>query len=498
MRRPRLTTARARILGLTTLVVAVALVVTVVLLRQVLLSELDERTDRDLAQEAQEFAEVSRLAQRQSDQTAEQFARQLLENYMIRNVPANNEVLIAVQDGQPFLESADPPGNIRADVEFLFDVTDPTLGTIDTAAGTVRVLAQPLVDSGEQAGLLVVGYFLDDDQQRISDTIRDAAIVALAALVAAVALAWVVAGRLLRPIQVLADTARDITEHDLSRRIPIQGSDEIAAMVDSFNSMLDRLERAVDAQRQFLNDAGHELRTPLTVIRGQLEVASLTERPEVASLTEGPESASRSEGADRSDERALRPPDTTTPIVLREVDRMSRIVDDLLVLARSETVEFVRMAPFDADEFVTNTFELVQQLGDHDWSIDELPIGIVVGDSDRLTQAMLNLAANASRHTADGREIRIGGRLDADEFLLWVADSGDGIEHDELQRVFQRFHRATTTRSSGGSAGLGLSIVDAIVRAHGGSVGVESEVGVGSTFTIRLPLHELLPPPVAP
>ncbi|MFN3256182.1 MAG: sensor histidine kinase [Ilumatobacter sp.] len=479
MRRPRLT-ARARILGLTTLVVAVALAVTVVLLRQVLLSELDERIDRDLAQEAQEFAEVSRLTERGPDQTAEEFARQLLENYMVTNVPADNEVLIAVQNRQPFLESADPPGNIRADVEFLFDVTDPTLGTIDSAAGPVRVLAQPLVDSGQQAGLLVVGFFLDVDRQRISDTIRDAAIVALAALAAAVALAWVVAGRVLRPVQVLADTARDITEHDLSRRIPIQGSDEFAAMVDSFNSMLDRLQRAVDTQRQFLNDAGHELRTPLTVIRGQLEVASLTE------------------DAERSDERTVRPPDATTPIVLREVDRMSRIVDDLLVLARSETVEFVRMAPFDADEFVTNTFELVQQLGDHDWSIDALPIGIVVGDSGRLTQAMLNLAANAARHTADGREISIGGQLDADEFRLWVADSGDGIEPEELQRVFQRFHRATTTRSSGGSAGLGLSIVDAIVRAHGGTVSVESEVGVGSTFTIRIPLHELLPPPVAP
>ena len=450
---------------MTMFVVAVALVATVVLLRQILLADLDQRVDRELAQEADELAESIGSTQRTADETSDAYARRLLEAYLRTNVPSENEVLLAVQNGEPFLESVDPPGNLRDEVGRFDDLVVPEFVDVDDEVGDVRILAQPLVDGDDQTGVLVIGRFLEPDRRLIANTIRDASLVALGSLIAAVALAWIVAGRVLRPIGALASTARDITEHDLSRRIPQQGTDEMAAMIESFNSMLDRLQATVDMQRRFLNDAGHELRTPLTIMRGHLELAATDH------------------GADPVADR----PTGSDEIVLREVDRMTRIVDDLLVLARAEAFEFLHIGPVDADELVTRLIELSRRLGDQHWEVDELPIGVVHVDGDRLTQAMLNLAANAARHTPDGGTVAIGGRFGGGTLRLWVRDTGDGVAPGERERIFERFHRATTERSAGGSAGLGLPIVSAIARAHGGGVSLDSEVGAGSTFTITIP-----------
>ncbi|MFK8023149.1 MAG: sensor histidine kinase [Ilumatobacter sp.] len=446
---------------MTTFVVAAALLATVVLLRQILLADIDERADRELVQEAEEFSETVRTATRVDDETAEEFARRALTDYLATNVPSENELFLAAQSGRAFIESLDPPGDLRGEVSRYTDLTEPVMETLDTDDGAARVLAQPILREGQQVGLLLIAEFVEPERRAAEQTIRNAALLALASLVAAIALAWIVAGRILRPVRVLADTARDITEHDLSRRIPTQGSDEMEAMVESFNSMLDRLEHTVDTQRRFLDDAGHELRTPLTIVRGHLDVRSL-------------------DGSDSAEVDA---------VVSREIDRMSRIVDDLLVLARAESFEFLDIGPTDTDELVSGMMTLLPPLGDHDWHLEELPFGVVEADADRLTQAVLNLAANAARHTPAGNRIAIGGRLDDDWFSLWVRDTGDGIADEERDRVFERFHRATTERSQGGGAGLGLSIVSAIAHAHGGDVTLDTEVGVGSTFTITIPAH---------
>lgn len=457
--RRRRTSARTRILGMTVAVVGLALLATVLLLRQVLLNDLDERVDRSLTQEAEEFAESIRTTEIGPDETPSAYTRRLLETYLITSVPSDDEVLIGAVDGRVFAQSRDALADITGLVGDLATVAEPERVTLSSDAGEVRVLAQPVVDDEQTVGALIVGAFLDGERGDVDRTIRNAAFVALAALLAAIALSWFVAGRVLRPIRLVADTARDITEHDITQRIPDQGSDEIASLIESFNEMLDRLQAGSDNQRRFLDDAGHELRTPLTILRGHIELA-----------------AGDPEGFVES-----------TPTVLAELDRMGRIVDDLLTMARAEQGAFLHVAPIDLDEFVLGLLPLVQPLGNHRWQIDEVPFGVVHADRDRLTQAMLNLAVNAARHTPEDGTIELGGRFDGETASLFVADTGEGVDPGEHDRIFARFHRASTGRSKGGTAGLGLSIVATIAEAHGGSVSVDSSPGEGSTFTITIP-----------
>jgi two-component system OmpR family sensor kinase len=217
------------------------------------------------------------------------------------------------------------------------------------------------------------------------------------------------------------------------------------------------LESAIGNQRRFLDDASHELRTPITIMRGHLELAN-----------DDP-----SQLLDSRD------------IVLAELDRMARIVDDLLVLARAEQIDFLRRQPIDTDAFLSSLLDRSRALSSHNWLLDELAVGVIDADADRLTQAMLNLAVNAARHTPIGGDIAIGGRFEGDDFALWVRDTGEGIDVTDHERIFQRFTRATADRS-GGSAGLGLAIVQAIAQAHGGRVEVDSVPGLGATFTITI------------
>ena len=450
---------------MTVAVVGVALLATVLLLRQVLLNDLDERVDRSLTQEAEEFAEAARGTAIGDDETPSAYTLRLLETYLTTNVPDDDEVLIGAVEGRVFAQSRDAPADITGLVGMLSTVDEPERTTLSTAAGEVRVLTQPVVVEGRNVGALVIGAFLDEERSNVNRTIRNAALVAAAALLAATGLAWFVAGRVLRPIRLVADTAKDITEHDIGRRIPEQGSDEIASLIARFNEMLDRLQAGSETQRRFLDDAGHELRTPLTILRGHIELGA-----------GDPERLAES-----------------TPTVLAELDRMGRIVDDLLTMARAEQGDFLRYGPIDLDDFVPGLLHLVQPLGDQRWQIEEVPVGVIRADRDRLTQAMLNLAVNAARHTPDGGAIAIGGRFDGERASFYVADTGEGIDPAEHERIFARFHRAATERSQGGSAGLGLSIVATIAEAHGGTASVDSRPGQGSTFTITIPAQAPAP-----
>jgi two-component system, OmpR family, sensor kinase len=452
--------ARARIVGMTVGVVAVALAITVVSLRQVLLRDQARDVDQALEQEALELVEFVRADNQLDGETSPDFARRLLSTYLETNVTSRNESLVAVQNGIAFLQSAGAPTDIASLVEGFGDVVEPVFTDLRSEVGSVRMLVQPILDNDEQVGLLAISVFVDEGRGEVEQIVRDAAILAVAALLAATMLAWVVAGRVLRPITLLAATARDITEHDLTRRLPVQGADEIASLIASFNSMLDRLEGVIGTQRQFLDDASHELRTPITIMRGHLELAD----NDPCQLVE------------------------SRDVVIAELDRMSRIVEDLLLLARAEQSDFLRRQPIDTDVFLASLVDRCQALNAHEWSFEEQAVGIIVADPDRLTQAMLNLAVNAARHTPPGGDIGIGGRFEDANFSMWVRDTGEGIDPDDHERIFQRFARATTTRSAG-SAGLGLAIVQAIAEAHNGRVDVDSHLGAGATFTITIPVE---------
>ena len=223
--------------------------------------------------------------------------------------------------------------------------------------------------------------------------------------------------------------------------------------------MLDRLEDAFDAQRNFVDDAGHELRTPITVIRGNLELM----------------------GDDPTERRE------TVALVTAELDRMSRIVDDLLVLAKAEQPDFVHHEYVDLGELTRDLATKAQAFDGRTWEIDSAEEAVIFADEQRITQAVMNLMRNAAEHTPREARVAVGSRVEGDKASIWVRDGGPGIPREEQERLFQRFARGQSGRRATGGAGLGLAIVKAIVDAHGGTIRVASTPGLGAMFTIELP-----------
>jgi two-component system, OmpR family, sensor kinase len=267
------------------------------------------------------------------------------------------------------------------------------------------------------------------------------------------------------PLRDVERTARGITETDLSGRIPVTGTagDELGRLVSTVNAMLDRVENGVAAQRRFVDDAGHELRTPITIVRGHLDVLDAN---------------------DPTDVRA------SLALVDDELERMNRMVSDLLLLARAEQPAFLHVREVDVGELTEEVREKVVRLGPRDWTVDAAARVVAGLDPQRITQALVALADNACRHTKPGDRIAIGSAVVGGELRFTVADSGSGVAPADREQIFGRFARGTGTRSDG--AGLGLSIVRAIAVAHGGDVTVADTPGGGATFTVALPLEGTL------
>jgi len=346
------------------------------------------------------------------------------------------------------------------------------LVTSGTAAGPYRIAVTPVVMEGRAVGQLRIA----SPVQSLSDIRRQMLLVmlsaALAGIVAVGVGAWYLLGRTLRPVRELTRTAAAISREDLSRRIDYQGPpDEIGDLAATMNGMLDRLEEAFAAQDQFVSDVSHELRTPLTIVKGHLQVLDREESFE-------PDLVRR--------EHAL---------VLEELDRMNRLVAELLTLARVKRSDFLRREKLEADGFLRALAEQGPHIGKRDWVIDELPGAPVWADQDRLTQVFLNLMQNAVAHTAQGDTVALGGRSRDDSVQLWVRDAGPGMTDEVKARLFERFYRGPETRNplpgrdgeGSWGFGLGLAIAKALVDAHGGRIEVESSLGEGSRFTVVLP-----------
>jgi two-component system, OmpR family, sensor kinase len=293
-------------------------------------------------------------------------------------------------------------------------------------------------------------------------------VAAVAVLAAIGVVGWFVAGRLLSPIRELRNAADAITLIDMSPRLSPEGNDDISDLSRTVNSMLDRLEGSVDVQRQLLDDVRHELKTPITIVRGHLEMMDADDPADVENARD---------------------------IGIAELDRMTRLVDDIDLLATVEGDAFT-MVDVDLATLTSRVGELVGVIPHHVWSVETQADGHILGDRDRLLQAWLQLADNASKYTPAGSPILIGSALDADGARLWVRDHGPGIAPAFRHRIFRRFDRAQGKRSVGGS-GLGLAIVDTIAKGHGGGCAVTDTPGGGATFTIHLPLPSSeLPAPV--
>ena len=286
--------------------------------------------------------------------------------------------------------------------------------------------------------------------------------------VASLGVGWVVAGRVLRPIGRITSVARDIQATDLSRRIELPGpDDELKQLADTFDAMLARLDAAFAAQRQFTADASHELRNPLAIIRTNVDVALANPN------------------ADPEDLRH------TIVVVKRASDRMARLVDDLLALARRQepTLEH---EPVDLGVAVTEASDdFVVPAAARNIVLDRAiaPGVVVTGDRDALKRAVANLLENAVRLAPAGSRIRLATGSEGDRAWIAVADEGPGIAPEDQAHVFDRFWRADKARSrADGGTGLGLAIVRQIVESHGGEIRLQSKVGVGSSFVIWLPV----------
>jgi signal transduction histidine kinase len=286
--------------------------------------------------------------------------------------------------------------------------------------------------------------------------------------VASLGVGWVVAGRVLRPIGSITAVARDIQATDLSRRIELPGpEDELKQLADTFDAMLARLDAAFAAQRQFTADASHELRNPLAIIRTNVDVALADPH------------------ADPDDLRH------TITVVKRASDRMARLVDDLLALARRQepTLEH---EPVDLGVAVTEASDdFVVPAAARNIVLDRAiaPGVVVTGDRDALKRAVANLLDNAVRLAPAGSRIRLATGSEGDRAWIAVADEGPGIAPEDQPHVFDRFWRADKARSrADGGTGLGLAIVRQIAQSHGGSIRLQSKVGVGSSFVIWLPV----------
>jgi signal transduction histidine kinase len=461
---------RVRILAAVVLLLAASAAVSIVVLRGVLLDRLDEEIELDLRQEVAEF---ELLAAGNDPRTAEPFGddvRAVFDVYFSREVPDEGETLLAFS-GRELYESARAPdavpaGELSDAIDYWLALDEREEGTLQTRSGEARYVALPFESpSGAQSGLFVAANFPAFERSEIDEAVRLQAVTQFVTIVVASLLGLALAGRVLRPLRALADTARNISDTDLTQRIDVHGDDEASEIARAFNEMLERLEAAFATQREFLDDASHELRVPLTVVRGNVEVLELVDDP---------------------DERA-----EMITVITDEIERMNRIVEDLLLLARAERPGFLSPEPVSLGDLTADVYRRATTLGEREWVLASSAAATVDADPQRLTQAMMQLAQNACQHTGPGDRIRIGSEVRGDRAVLWVHDSGPGVAPEDVERIFVR-HARGSDRRAGSGLGLGLSIVAAIANAHGGTARVAPGAG-GARFEVVIPLRATRP-----
>ena len=335
----------------------------------------------------------------------------------------------------------------------------------------VRVVTVPVRLGDRVAYLVQAGVSLEGVEATLHRVAMILLVLTPSAFLVALLGGWSLVGRALRPVEQLTRAALERESRNLSEPLVAPASDdEIGQLARAFGQMLARLDRSFRQMRQFSVDASHELRTPLTTIRGEAEVALMNART--------PEQY----------RRALR-------AILAEAERMSEIVEDLLLLARAEGEGgALEREPVALEEVALAACEALERTAAEKGIRLEIELGeelVVHGDRLWLRQLVLNLVGNAIQYTPAGGRVSVALARDGDRARLTVADTGVGIAPEHLPAIFDRFYRVDPGRSRGtGGAGLGLSIARWVVEAHGGSIAAASEPGRGTEFTVLLPLAQ--------
>jgi two-component system, OmpR family, sensor kinase len=463
---------RTRILASYVILLAIAAFASVLAVRQVLLVRLDDRVEEDLQQEVEEFRA---LANGNDPRTGEPFGddvQAIFKTYLQRNVPDDDEELITVpRRGTPQRDGGDNTQSFTFG-DFITrwrTLEEVERGDIDTPGGPVRYVAIPVQGESGTLGTFAVAIFTADEREQVDEAVQIVAAVAGAVLLLGSVVAFSIVGRVLAPLSELRDAARSVSGTQMGRRIQVDSDDEIAELAGAFNRMLDRLTVAFASQREFIRDVSHELRTPIAISRGHLEL-----------LAEG-------HLTDESDRREA------IALVTGELDRMNRFVEDLLLLAKAESPDFLQLETVPLAALTAELVAKAKGMADRQWRIDEESPRSIVADRQRLTQAVMSLAQNAVAHTDDGDEIGIGATVNGEQAAIWVRDTGVGIPASEQRRIFSRFSRGVQSRGRYEGTGIGLAIVRAIAEAHGGRVRVTSRPGEGARFDILLPIDQESP-----
>ncbi|HAX78614.1 MAG TPA: two-component sensor histidine kinase [Cyanobacteria bacterium UBA11372] len=460
--------------------------ISILAVREVLSVRSEQRGKNLLVQEVQEFRQLLKQCHNSSCN-----ASYLFDTFLDRNIPVEGEFILTLIEGKIYKSSPVAlPETLRMNgkpIEHWAQLTQPEKGEKVTPTDTLRYMAEPVIIGGKKRGVFVVLHSTSFEVEKVNEVNYVMILVTSAILFVTAFVTWAVAGRVLKPLRSLTATAHSITESNVSQRIFVEGYDEIAELAMTFNEMLDRIEAAFTSQRNFINDAGHELRTPITIIRGHLEL-----------LEYDPESL-----------------DETLVIVNDELDRMNRLVNDLLLLAKAERPDFLSLETVDFSTFIQELLAKLKALGERHWQLElnsltrshAQPGNLtrshaqpgneniqpgnenILADKQRLTQALMNLAQNAVEHTTVNDTITLGADLTKSQIRFWVRDTGEGIPLEDQQRIFARFARVAKTRRRSEGYGLGLAIVRAIAEAHGGKVELQSQPGKGSTFTLILPVE---------
>jgi signal transduction histidine kinase len=316
-----------------------------------------------------------------------------------------------------------------------------------------------------RSGTFLAALALQSTEQtatRIAMTLSAAGLIALAA--GLVLSYWATRGAL-RPLSHMARAAAQITDAHLDQRLDYDGpADELGSLAESLNQMLDRLEVSFGEQRRFIADASHELRTPVAVIRGNVELL-------MSGAANGPEA------------------DESLEMIEAESIRMSRMLDELLELARIEAGAPVRMQPIRIDTLLQEVAARTRRLGSRDIRVDSGCALWVLADPDLLDGALMNVAKNAVGHTAEGGSIVFAGSRTGSVIEVWITDDGPGLSSGDTERVFDRFYRAhgQSRTDTGAGAGLGLAITRHLVELHGGTIRAENVKPRGARFIVTLP-----------
>ena len=434
---------------------------------------LETQMDASLARDIEDFRVLADTGIEPETQEHFTKASELMYTAMQYNQLSETQSVIGMQDSE-IIWSAPENVSLRLeqDAEFVdwaanLEPDSAYITTVETDRSTYRAAVVPVHLAEDSApGIYIEAADLQAELREVHLSLAIFIGAGAGALLIGGIAAWLLVGRMLQPVRDVQATAQRISEEELDSRIQVRGHDEFAELTETINSMLDRLQLALEQQSQLLDDVGHELRTPITIIRGHLELVDPNDPEDVAQ---------------------------TRDIGLDELQRMSLLVNDLVTLAQSNTTDFIQPKPTDIGEFMHDIHAKAQALGTRDWTLSARAHGWVTVDTARLTQAMLQLCANAVKFSEPDTAVELGSTFrhsatTGTDLCLWVADSGIGITPEDQRGIFKRFGRGSSGERTQGS-GLGLNIVSAITSAHGGTIHVESTPGAGSIFIITIPLE---------